>query len=225
VLPRDYGRIVSVRAKSSSGGRDEQWSLVDAGAAPPRARRAEDVWPRPEERSHAAHHRRSLDVAQPNDDLGYFVSRAEALPESWTVPVERLVWVAGGKTWRRLAARGIWVNGSAEGLGDDDPAVRWLTGRPVAWHRLTHAGVDEPGALATYEVDTALPADLARRTHFFWTSGTAFRRALAQWPAIRDGWHGSGPGHTAQAVRKALGDGGRHRVWLDYDQWRQEVMP
>jgi hypothetical protein len=100
-----------------------------------------------------------------------------------------------------------------------------MAGRQVAWHRLTHAGVDEPGALATYEVDLALPSDLASRTHFFWTSGTAFRRALAMSPSIRNGWHGSGPGRTAQALRDALGSTDRVRVWLDYDQWHQEVMP
>jgi len=227
VLPREYGRVVSVRAKSAAGGRDERWSLIDAGAAPPRAARAELIWPRPDERRHTQADRRPLDVPQPHDDHGYFVARADALPESWQVSgdPDRIVWVAGGTTWRRLAERGVWVNGSAEGLGDNEPAVRWLAGRPVAWHRLTHAGVEEPGALATYEVDVALPADLASRTHFFWTSGTLFRRALATWPSIRDGWHGSGPGRTAQAVREALGAADRVRVWVDYDQWLQEVMP
>jgi hydroxymethylbilane synthase len=227
VLPREYGRVVSVRARSAAGGRDERWSLIDAGAAPPRASRAEHIWPRPDERRHAQADRRPLDVAQPTDDHGYFVARADALPESWQVSgdADRLVWAAGGTTWRRLAARGVWVNGSAEGLGDDEPAVRWLAGRPVAWHRLTHAGVDDAGALATYEVDVTLPADLASRTHFFWMSGTAFRRALATWPSIRQGWHGSGPGRTAQAVRDAIGPSDRVRVWLDYDQWHQEVRP
>jgi hypothetical protein len=117
------------------------------------------------------------------------------------------------------------VNGSAEGLGDDEPAVRWLAGRSVEWHRLTHNGVDEPGVLATYEVDDGLPADLASRTHFFWTSGTAFRRAVDKWPSIRSGWHGSGPGRTAEAIRSALGNTDRVRVRLDYDQWSREVMP
>jgi hypothetical protein len=74
-------------------------------------------------------------------------------------------------------------------------------------------------------VDVTLPADLASRTHFFWMSGTAFRRALATWPSIRQGWHGSGPGRTAQAVRDAIGPSDRVRVWLDYDQWHQEVRP
>jgi hydroxymethylbilane synthase len=149
------------------------------------------------------------------------------LPESWPVSNDphRFIWVAGSATWRRLAACGVWVHGSAEGLGDDDPAVRWLAGRPVTWHRLTHSGVDEPGALATYEVDDALPADLGLRTHFFWTSGTAFRRAIAKWPVVREGWHGSGPGRTAHTLRAALGDTDRVRVWLDYDQWHQEVTP
>jgi len=226
VLPREYGRIISVRARAADSGRDERWELVETSPAPPKAQREQFVWPRADERGSSGSARRPLTVAPPADDRGLFVARANALPESWPVPdSSRLVWAAGGTTWRRLAARGVWVNGSSEGLGDDDPAVEWLAGHPVAWHRLTHAGVDEAGALATYEIDDALPADLASRTHFFWMSGMAARRAFERWPSIRDGWHGSGPGRTARALRELMGASDRVRVWLDYDQWRSEVLP
>jgi hydroxymethylbilane synthase len=221
VRMRPYGTIVSVRANTSSGGRAEECSLVDAGPPIPRAEAAQ-IWPRPDERGQAS--RRLLDVAQPDDDRGLWVARAEALPASWTIGRQRLVWAAGPATWRKLAERGVWVNGSAEGLGDAEAAgVDALAGHEVRWHRLTHQGVDDPNALATYSVAETLPDDLASRTHFFWTSGTALKRALTQYPAIRGGWHSSGPGRTWQVLRDACGDSDRVRVSLDYDSWLREV--
>jgi hydroxymethylbilane synthase len=160
----------------------------------------------------------------PSDADGFWVARAEALPEAWAVPPERIVWAAGQRTWEKLARRGIWVHGSADGLGDEEPvAVDALVGRPIVWRRLTHAAAGDPEALATYRADEDLPADLGRRSHFFWTSGSTFRRALAAHPAIRNGWHSSGPGRTARAIRETLGAGARLRVWLDYDQWHRHV--
>ena len=221
VLPRRYGRVVSVRANTSRGGRAEEWILADAGERFPRAE-AGRLWPRPDERGHGE--RRLLDVVQPDDDRGFWVARAEALPRAWTVSPDRIVWAAGGTTWRKLAARSIWVHGSAEGLGDGEaPGVDDLAGRPVEWHRLTHEGVNVAGALATYAVAERLPDDLPTRTHFFWTSGTSFRRAIEQWPSIRDAWHSSGPGRTWQALEAAIGSRGRARVSLDYDAWHREV--
>ena len=96
-----------------------------------------------------------------------------------------------------------------------------LAGRPVEWHRLTHDGVDDRHAIATYAVDEPLPADLASRTHFFWTSGTLLRRAVDRFPAIRGGWHASGPGRTSEAVSAAI-DPQRVSVSLDYDAWLRE---
>jgi hypothetical protein len=64
-----------------------------------------------------------------------------------------------------------------------------------------------------------LPEDLPSRTHFFWTSGSLFTEALRRFPAIRRGWHASGPGRTASVIREALGEADHARVWLDYDQW------
>lgn len=221
VLPRRYGHVISVRAHTTRGGEAEEWLLADAGDRFPRAETSR-IWPRPDERGHGE--RRLLAVVQPDDDRGFWVSRSEALPSSWTVSADRIVWAAGGTTWRKLAARGIWVHGSAEGLGDGErPGVDDLIGRHLEWHRLTHEGVSEANALATYAVTDRLPDDLATRTHFFWTSGTSLRRAIERWPSIRTGWHSSGPGRTWQALEAALGPDGRARVSLDYDAWHREV--
>jgi len=169
---------------------------------------------------------RPLDPAEPRSYAGYWIARAEALPAAWRVGPERLVWAAGSTTWRRLAARGVWVHGCADGLGDDEPpAIDMLAGRPVVWRRLTHeaAASRDRTAMATYVVDDPLPDDLPARTHFFWTSGTQFEEAVSRWPSIRDAWHGSGPGRTRRTIQALLPSSERTQVWLEYEQWRKDV--
>jgi hydroxymethylbilane synthase len=220
VLMREYGCVVSVRAQVGDR-RTETWSLETAAAPPPRAS-ARVIWPRPDERAGTAR-RRPVPAAIPAPDVGFWVARADALPAAWNVDEGRLVWTAGLRTWERLATRGVWVNGSAEGLGDQEPAnVDALAGRQVAWRRLTHTGSADTDALATYVVEDETP-DLSGRTHFFWTSGSAFARALARYPAIRSGWHASGPGRTARTIRDTLGSDARLSLWLDYEQWHTHV--
>ena len=222
VLPRDYGRVVSIQGRGH-GNAETGWSLMSAGVAPPPAR-VENIWPRPDERTRAT--RESLDVSLPAD-RAFWVARAEALPPHWTISPDCLVWAAGSSTWRRLAARGVWVNGCADGLGDaESPAIDLLAGRPVTWRRLTHqqAAAADPDAMATYVVRQTLPDDLPARTHFFWTSGSQFLQALERWPELRQRWHGTGPGRTWQTISRTLDQRARARVWLDYDHWQNEIL-
>jgi hydroxymethylbilane synthase len=223
VLVRDYGEVTSVRARMPGQPDRLTWSLTPTAAAPPPAAAA-TLWPRKEERDRAR--RRRLEAGSPATSTALWVARAEALPPEWPIGEDQLVWAAGGRTWERLAARGVWVNGCADGLGEQEaPDVDRLAGRSVEWQRVTHAASGDPQAIATYVVDQELPADLDRRTHFFWTSGSLFRDALHRFPAIRGGWHASGPGRTARVVRDALGPDAHTRVsiWLDYDQWLHAV--
>jgi hydroxymethylbilane synthase len=223
VRVHDYGTVTSVRGRLPSGEETVQWTLSRDQDAWPRVSEAA-LWPRRDERDRAE--RRPLSgVVVPDRPEGLWVSRAEALPDGQTPAPHQLVWAAGARTWEKLARRGVWVNGSAEGLGDvEPPDVDTLAGRSLGWLRLTHAGAVDPDGLPTYAVVQPLPADLDQRSHFYWTSGHAFLDALARFPAIRQGWHGSGPGRTARTIRETLGDGAHVGVWLDYEQWLQQVI-
>jgi hydroxymethylbilane synthase len=215
-VEKPYGRVVSIRSRDRGV---STWTLEGGRRAFPRAAAAA-VWPRRHEGVEAV--RTAMAVEQPGGDA-FRVSRADALPATWSLPEDAIVWTAGSATWRRLAARGVWVNGCADGLGDDqDPAVDLLAGRALAWINLTHDGASRPDALATYHVDVPLPDDLGARSHFYWTSGEIFRRALARWPSIKHGWHGSGPGRTRQAIEAAIGTE-RTGVWLDRESWEHDV--
>jgi hydroxymethylbilane synthase len=223
VRVRDYGVVTSVRGKMPSGEERQVWSLDAPGDVWPRAA-LEHVWPRRDERERAV--RAKLpDVAIPPNASAFWIARADALPESLTPAADHVVWTSGARTWAKLARRGIWVNGSADGLGDgEQPNVDTLVGRALGWLRLTHADAGDPDALATYAVTHDLPADLSSRTHFFWTSGRLFRAALERFPALRDARHASGPGRTAAVIHETLGPAAYRRVWLDYDQWLQTVL-
>ena len=48
-----------------------------------------------------------------------------------------IIWTSGIKTWKSLAQRGIWVNGTADGMGENfDNNIDSLTSNP--WIKLTH---------------------------------------------------------------------------------------
>lgn len=217
---RPYGIVLSTRGRY--GDDDQSLCRIErAQPAHPRAAAA-DIWPAPTHDRPAV--RRALNPTQPSADA-YFVARAEAWPDGWRASERTVVWVAGSRTWTALAARGLWVNGSTDGLGDDEiPRANLLAGRTLSWLRLTHTQAPaSPARIATYEVERVLPADLDRYTHFFWTSGAEFTRALAAHPRLAEGWHGSGPGATSRAIAAALGSTGRAAIWLDYDHWISEI--
>ena len=222
VITKPYGRVVSVRAKGSDGGADvARWTLDEPRRDWPRVG-ADRVWPPPGAAVNVV--RRPIDVASPDPEHGLWIARAEALPEHWRVDPDTFVWAAGSSTRRKLAARGIWVHGSADGLGDEDrPPIDVLAGRDMSWLRLTHAGAAAPDALGTYVADADLPEDLPKRSHFYWMSGEVFTRAIERWPSIREGWHASGPGRTREAVLAKVDDPRRTGVWLDRESWERDV--
>jgi hydroxymethylbilane synthase len=217
VIDRNYGRVVSVRSRDDS---TETWQLRRSARAFPRAA-ANQLWPAPGTSTPAE--RTPLAIAPPSAD-GFWVARAEALPEAWQLAPDSIVWAAGSRTWQRLASRGVWVSGCADGLGDDErPPIDLLAGHAVTWVRLTHDRASLPGAVATYQVALTLPDDLPARSHFFWTSSDLFKQAVDRWPVIRNAWHASGPGHTRQAISQELGNTERVGVWLDRDSWERDV--
>lgn len=222
VLERPYGQITSVRGRGPNDQTLATWSLRGTTPAPPPAP-PDRAWPGPGERFGGT---RVLRAGAPTAvGNAVYVARAEALPAGVTLDADAVVWVPGPMTWTRLAGRGVWVNGSADGLGDEEVAnVDSLAGRCVDWTWLTHGTSGRPGATATYDVRYDFPDDLGSRTHFYWTAASAFRAALARFPAIRAGWHASGPGRTARVIRETLESPERASIWLDYDSWLTTVL-
>ena len=138
-----------------------------------------------------------------------------------------MVWSAGIDTWRRLAARGIWVHGSDESLGEGGVlAAKSLFPRVRQWIKFSHEqGYDSPFSerVATYRLERCTPlADLSGRTHFYWRSGAQFYDYLQANPEIRGAWHGCGPGNTFSMIRAAIGEE-RVRAAMPVDARRGEA--
>lgn len=169
--------------------------------------------------------RDKIPVTIPANHQAFWISKGEALPADERVPPSQIVWSSGLQTWRRLVQRGVWVNGCAESLGEQEhPRIETLAGAELKWLKLTHAdSFAENGAssLATYRlvVKNDNP-HLKGKTYFFWTSGSGFERAIALNPWVKAKTHFCGPGNTQRALER---NGVQPFVFLDHAQWLEEM--
>lgn len=221
VLRRSYGEITFVRGLTDDGTVLDDLSLASAEPRPPKTSR-EKMWPL--KSSDADWFKReTIPATIPNTPL--WLSKAGALPSEVSISSAQLVWASGLKTWERLAERGIWVNGCAESLGEQETAnIETIAGGNVDWVKLTHA--DAPAengmrAVPTYRlIGKDNNPNLDGKTYFFWSSGSSFERALALNPWIKPMTHFCGPGNTQRALER---NGVKAHVFLDHAQWLREM--
>ncbi|MCC6278398.1 MAG: hydroxymethylbilane synthase [Oligoflexia bacterium] len=164
-------------------------------------------------------------VVKKPKNCAFWVSRAEAWPVDWDADWNDQIWVAGLKTWKRLAARGVWVAGSSDGLGEitETPLKHWPDG-DLDWIKLGHGeGYIQEGVklLPTYELKlNKWPSgDLNEKTNFYWSSGSTFLEAVRRFPEIRSRRHCCGPGNTYRVISDQLGQEQRPEVFPSYEAW------
>lgn len=247
VLRRPYGEITFLCGLTDDGRVLNSTHLNSAMSPSPRAENIQCMFPRrDEEPSLFQREMVSNDRWKWAEKEKYLmVARETAWPENFSAAENSIVWTAGLRTWKKLAERGVWVSGSAEGLGEAEASrIETLQGcernQKLDWVKLTHedsASNDDTEAglrtCATYRLIkkmSELP-ELKNRSHFFWNSGSAFERALELEPSIvRPGtFHGCGPGQTYSKLRKkipdSLGKGASLRIYLSIEDWRSQVSP
>lgn len=222
VLQRPFGEITFLRGLTDNGQRLDSTSLQSAEVRPPKIAET-DLWPR-NSGDKDWFSREVAPVAMPDKAEALWVSRAEALPTTWRLQQEQIVWASGLRTWMRLARRGVWVNGCAESLGEQEaPNIETLVGDRLAWFKLTHANGHEGDMrnLATYSlVPKQENLNLHDKTYFFWSSGSSFEYAVSRMPGLKDKTHFCGPGNTQQILQK---NGVKPIIFLDHSQWLQEM--
>ena len=169
-------------------------------------------------------------------DRDLFVARADAWPENFGegfLDSDCIAWASGIKTWRKLAARGIWVSGCQDGRGETEPmALEHILGRLPQFTKLTHREGDTGSSeregmpiVATYELvdapESDLP-DLTGKTHFYWSSFSQFERADRHFhDVLQKGYHSCGPGSTYERLRNVTS---RVSVYLSHESWLQDVL-
>jgi hydroxymethylbilane synthase len=223
ILRRPFGEITFLRGLTDDGQVLDSSSLCSSRRRPPKIPR-EELWPLASSDSDWFD-RETISVKPADGDPALWIAKADALPDDWCPAAEQIVWASGLQTWRRLARRGVWVNGSAESLGEQERQnIDALSGRDLKWLKLTHtAGYDESSmtALQTYRlVPKSVPTNLQGKTYFFWKSGSSFEYALSLNPWIKSMAHFCGPGNTQRVLEK---NGVRPHVFLDHAQWLKEM--
>ena len=155
-----------------------------------------------------------------------FISRMSALPDETKISSDNIVWSSGLKTWKQLASRGIWVNGSSDGLGEDfENNISALTNS--SWIKLTHK--DAPTSnivdrIATYQLEKIdFKINIHEKKHFYWMSSSAFRYTLEKYPELKERYHYCGPGNTYNEIYSILGNDKNLFVELTYDSWKQKI--
>ncbi|HSV32928.1 MAG TPA: hypothetical protein VLH87_02300, partial [Pyrinomonadaceae bacterium] len=223
VLRRSYGEITFLRGLTDDGCVLDNYSLRPSQTRPSKIAR-DRMWPmKPADADWFKRERIPVTISDTFSAL--WVAKADALPDDGPGKVSKIIWASGLKTWERLAQRGVWVNGSAEGLGEQEPpGINTLAGAELAWLKLTHAdrfAWNGTNTLATYRLVPKDPTpDLRGRKYFFWTSGSGFERALSLNSWLPEMTHFCGPGNTEKILNK---HGVKPHIFLDHDEWLKEM--
>ena len=161
-------------------------------------------------------------------DKCIWISRQSALPQNASIDNSNIIWVSGLETWKNIAERGIWINGSSDGLGEDiDPKIKSLTNNE--WIKLTH--LDSPvsrikNVIHTYELEkNDISLNLENKNYFYWMSASAFKYAITKYPNIQNKFHFCGPGNTYNEIKKILGDDTKNlTIELSYKEWKNNIL-
>lgn len=146
-----------------------------------------------------------------------FVSHSRAVPDDKGDDMRgKRIWTAGVKSWCRLAQKGLWIEGCADGFGYDH-LIKTLLCDPVlslpqcpAWNILTH----EDAAQNWHNMGTVIPTyrvqenisdeaieSLKNASHIYWSSYAQYL-ALHE-HAKKDAVHMCGPGKTADLLTQS----------------------
>jgi hydroxymethylbilane synthase len=223
VLPRSFGEITSLRGLTDDGKTLNGWALQPSLPRPPKVSK-EKMWPL--DSSDAEWFTREHIPIEPGvDATALWLAKADALPNDWQVKTGQIVWVSGIQTWKRLAQRGVWVNGTAESLGEHEPQrIETIAGCDLKWQKLTHADSDADSSMPVVATYRLIPKNgkpsLAGKSYFFWKSGSGFNYALSHNPWLGQMTHFCGPGNTQRALQR---QGIEPFVFLDHAQWLEEM--
>lgn len=231
-LVKSYGRIFVAKGRKENGEALSELRFERKKTAQIMDKVSEDrVWPLQMADS-PLYERKNRAVNLDQEVLkksDFWVAREVAWPQGLKPKDSQLVWASGLRTWRKLAAQGIWVNGSSEGFGENEATgLKALVDRPLSFIKLSHSEAPESlerPLFPTYDlIEKNIFPDLQGRTHFFWASYSSFKRAYEKYPEIKEAHHFTGPGNTYTLVRKALGPEAKIEIYPSYYLWRDELL-
>ncbi len=228
VLKRDYGEITFLKGLTDKAEILDSVTLVSQKPFE-KARSRENIFPLEISNFFKREQKSLKEIGNGLRDSYLWITKEIALPHSFQPSSQQIIWTSGLKTWQKLAARGIWINGSSESLGESEATrIEMLTEKEVTWTKLTHESGkarSEMKLLVTYtleEIEQSL--NLSKKTHFYWSSGSNFDFCFTRYPEIKNAWHFCGPGHTFDHIKKCIGSEEKLRVCLDFEDWLSKVI-
>ena len=135
-----FGKIKSSKGETDNGSSFEERTIYKKDKLVSKAASINDIFPKKLseynffKRKVIENSKRELSLLR---NKCIWISRQSALPNNQEIHGSNIVWVSGLETWKNLAERGIWVNGTSDGLGEDiEPKIKSLTNNE--WIKLTH---------------------------------------------------------------------------------------
>lgn len=230
VLHRDYGKVSFIRGVTEDG---QILQTKELSGSPNLTFSRDEVWP-PNAKM-AARQRERLTYSIPKD-VDVFVSRGYAFPLDLSVnPSNQILWSAGLSTWKDLALRGFWVNGTCDGLGESEPPeIDSILGRKTKFVKLTHLDSDKHSSIypviPTYFVsapEIPIPFDTSKIKAAYWRSGSEFDIVTKRYPELLNVIHFVGPGSTFRKIKHTLGEeGSKNKVFvsLSFESWVERYI-
>jgi hydroxymethylbilane synthase len=240
-LTRSFGEVKFMRGLTDQGIVLSEKSLKSNIKTP--KVNADQAWSSRELNEKKFFIREEIPIVKPHGPNKYWISKAEAWPKNWESSLDDTYWVSGLESWKKLAQLGLWINGSSESLGEDEnPRLEYLNTQNSPWIKLTHSGVTgsaaqglEKNIFYTYKIIDCLKnvnsdalkrlhAKLCEKTHFYWSSGSAFLKMIEFEPSIISGFHGCGPGNTFEIINRYFrNENSKLEIFLNEEDWRDKV--
>ena len=229
-FPTFFGMVKCEKGESDAGEKFYDWSVVQSSNTDKIIVKKSEIFPE-NLSDYKFYERKTIDNSITKiNSLNHkclWISRKSSLPANVSLSSTNIIWTSGLKTWKDLARRGIWVNGTADSMGEDfNPNINSLCQLP--WVKLTHSRSPASmiqDTLPTYDLieQKNLP-DLSNKKYFYWMSSSAFKLAISKNPEILVENHACGPGNTFKEIKKMIKDPSKLTVHLSYEHWKDSLI-
>ena len=157
------------------------------------------------------------------ENSGIFISRGNALENINNISESNLIWTSGIETWKKIAKKGVWVNGSSDSLGEkENPPIDIFD--ETKWYKLSHKDAEEDklSLISTYElIPKEMPDNIEENSHFYWMSASSFKLVFDKFPSIESANHSCGMGKTFDEINQLIP--GKVYPYQNYQDWLEKV--
>ena len=227
VQSNSKGKMLSLRGETDDGEKLEQFTLLPAKKTPKRISSAQIFDP------YKLVNIFKRETITPTQEIYKQMEKTNALflaspriPDEYLTRIDKqIVWTSGVTSWFKLAAKNIWINGVDDNLGSfENRNINDLLNASPNWLTLTHDDSPASPAIATYKlVPDGNEIELSGEKYFFWRSGSAFKRAIALKPEIKECNHSCGLGRTYDIIKEIIGDEGQLFPFIDETDWLNQM--